>query len=459
LADYSQKYKKGQFLSHLLGMVIASQFLVAGAAEHSIPYPKLPFNSAWLDLPLRLIALWLLLDRNWRTGRLKITPWEVLALGFPVLVGLAYPFSVMDESIGASTDGYKSFLGDMLRFYTVFILVREAHLRAGFNGRTMLNWVLAGLCGSASLAILQALNVGGIREWSLNFFDQNRGGMGQEGYRARGTAQHWNGFASQMIVGTLIAVSGINFRKLHWYEYGFAGLLISGLIVSTSRGGYVTLLVTAAAAGLFFLVTNRQRLGAGILAGLALTVLAAGAIVATAKLEFFEALVDPPKVDSDALGSWKYRMEQAERLIKVGMERPIFGTGPSERLYNNRKTEFYSSSSVQGALDVTYPLLFAMFGVMGIAYMLGIIGFFLRYITKAHAKHPYAMLAFCTGVALAVHSFSEMLLLSEVMYLVSIVAALAVTPFRTAVSTRQFASNTPGAARIAIRERPREVVA
>jgi hypothetical protein len=84
-------------------------------------------------------------------------------------------------------------------------------------------------------------------------------------------------------------------------------------------------------------------------------------------------------------------------------------------LYFNENTSFYSTASVPGKLDVTYPLLFAQFGIVGIVYMLALTGFFLRFILKRYVLHPYALLAFCTGVALAVHSFSEMLLLSELM--------------------------------------------
>jgi hypothetical protein len=428
--SYVSTFPKGKVLSHLLGIVIASQFVVSGAAHESVPYAKLPLNTAWLDVPLRLIALWLILDRNWRTGKLKFTAWDAIALGFPVIVGLAYPFSVADPTIGASSMGFKAFLGDMLRFYTVFILVREGHLRAGFDGRTLLNWVMLGLSFSASLAVLQALNVGGIRTWAEEFFDQHRSLNPNETYRARGTAAHWNGFASEMVVGLLMAASALQFRRLKWWEYGFGTLFVVGLIVSTSRGGYATLFVTIAAAALFFFVTRRPKTGGIIVGTLALAILGFAAIVLTAKVELFKDLLVPPKVESSDIGSLKYRMEQARRLMRVGMQHPIFGTGPSERLYFNENTSFYSTASVPGKLDVTYPLLFAQFGIVGIVYMLALTGFFLRFILKRYVLHPYALLAFCTGVALAVHSFSEMLLLSELMYLVSIVAALAVTRFK-----------------------------
>ncbi|MEZ0324793.1 MAG: O-antigen ligase family protein [Fimbriimonas sp.] len=428
--SYVSTFPKGRVLSHLLGMVIASQFVVSGAAHEHIPYAKLPLNTAWLDVPLRVILLWLILDRNWRIGKLKFTAWDAIALGFPVIVGLAYPFSVSDPTIGASADGFKAFFGDMLRFYTVFILVREGHLRAGFNGRTVLNWVMLGLSASAGLALLQAANVGGVRKWSEEFFDQHRTFNQNETYRARGTAQHWNGFASEMVVGLLIAASALQFRKLKWWEYGFGTLFVLGLLVSTSRGGYATLFITIAAAGVFFLFTKRPKTGGIILGTLAISVLAFSAIVVSAKVELFKDLLVPPKVESADIGSLKYRMEQGRKLMKVGMQHPIFGTGPSERLYFNEHTTFFSSSSVPGKLDVTYPLLFAQFGIVGILYMLALTGFFLRFALRRYILHPYALLAFCTGVALAVHSFSEMLLLSELMYLVAIVAALAVTRFK-----------------------------
>jgi hypothetical protein len=445
-SSYVSTFPKGKVLSHLLGIIIASQFIVAGAALGSVPYVKLPMNTGWLDLPLRLIAVWLLLDRNWRIGRLKFTHWEVLALGFPVVVGLAYPFSAADIATGADGVGYRSFVGDMLRFYTVFILVREGHLRAGFDTRVLLRWLMAGLAFSALLGLLQAFNVGGVRSWSQGFYSQDKVSNTASTFRARGTAMHWNSFASHMVIAALFAVAALNWRRLKWWEYGLAALFVAGLAVSTSRGGYITLGVTVFAAAVFFLMTNRPRNGWLIAGGLVASSLAFLAVVVAFDIKHFRNLISPPVVKSREAGSLAYRLEMAQKLTQVGLQRPLTGTGPSDRIYMNRRTTYYSSASVPGIHDVTYPLLFAQFGLVGILYMVGMVWFFVRFLSRKHARHPYALLAFCTGVMLAVYSTSEMLLRTDLMYLVSVVAALAVTRFNP-VPLRQ-APPTPERARL-----------
>lgn len=441
-------HRKGRVLSHLLGIVLASEFLLGTAAGRSIPYVNVPMFTAWLDFPIRMIALWLILDRNWRIGRLKPHLWDVLALAFPVIVGLAYPFATLDPSVPTDFESYRGFVGTILRFYTIYLVVREGYNRAGFRGDIMMRYVQGALMLSALTAVAQALNIGGVRAFSQRFFAsdeltrQTTGAIQREGFRARGFAAHWNTLGAEMVLGSIMVAAPLNWRRLRWYEWLIAGVLFMGLVVSTSRGALVTYFAVGVAAGGYFLWTNRKKTGLVILSIIAITGISFLGAVITLKLPLFKGLLHPSKVRSQSLGSLDYRLERARHLIEVGQEHPLTGTGPSAMLYENRTVSFWSTSSVSGVLDVTYPLVFAQFGLVGLAYIAAVIYSLVRYGARRRALHPYAAAAFLTGIAFAVDSTIEMVFTAQSMVLVSIVAALAasrVSAYSKEVENRKFA--------------------
>src|SRR5690242_13724055 len=77
----SVEEKKGYILSHLLGMALFGE-LALNILKFNAPFT--PANS----IPIRLIAVWLLLDRTGRIGRMRMTFWDYLILGFVVLSGI-----------------------------------------------------------------------------------------------------------------------------------------------------------------------------------------------------------------------------------------------------------------------------------------------------------------------------------------------------------------------------------
>jgi|GEM_PF-5196734 len=427
-AQLEVAHVKGRTYSHLLGLVLASEFIVGTAAGRVIPYAAIPMFTGWLDLPLRLLALWLILDRNWRVGRLRIGMWDGLLLGFPIIVGISYIFTNSDPSIASDFESYRGFVGDMVRFYTVYLLIREGYNRAGFRGDVVVKYVLAALAASAFVSILQTFNVGPIRELTDTVYGPVSAFMSlNEPYRARGLSSHWNGFACNMVMAIIIVLAPLNWRRLKVYEIGLALLFTIGLLVSTSRGGYATLGMVAFSAGCYYLYTRRRRTGAVIL-GILFSFVAVFAVLAVAlDIPRFRDLFQPPKVQSNDLDSWKYRLEVGERLIDVGLKRPLTGTGPSAFLYDAPNLLYKSESSVEGIRDMTYPLIFAQFGLFGLFFMAGIILFFVRYGKRARAVHPYAAMAFLTGIAFAVQSSVEFVLLSKAMILVCIVAGMVVS--------------------------------
>lgn len=436
-------YRKGTILSHLLGAIIASEFVVGSAAGTSVPYVSLPMFTDWLDFPLRMVAIWLLIDRNWRIGRLRLQLWDFIVLAFPIVIGLAYPFLANDPSVSSDFESYRRFLGTTLRFYTVYILMREGYNRAGFRGDIVIRWVLGALSLSALTAMAQALNVGGIRAFTTRFYHVEAAtDIDVTGYRARGFAAHWNGFAAEMVFAIVLLVSPLNWRRLYKWEWAMAGLLTAGLIVSTSRAGYGTMAVVVFAAGCYFLWTRRYRTGLILLGGMAAALLLGAFVALTIKSKLFTELLQPPKVRSLALGSVDYRLVRVRALVKVWEQHPIFGTGPSQTLYDNPKMMYHSESSVEGVKDVSYSLILAQFGIIGILYIAGVIYSLVRFGSRRRSVHPYAMMAFLVGIAFATDSLAEIVFITQPMILVSMAAACSmsrVSSYSAELGGRKFA--------------------
>lgn len=436
-------YRKGIILSHLLGAIIASEFVVGPAAGASVPYVSLPMFTGWLDFPLRMVVVWLLIDRNWRLGRLRMQLWDYIILAFPIIFGIAYPFLANDPSVASDFESYRRFLGTTIRFYTVYMLMREGYNRAGFRGDIVLRWVIGALGLSAFTAIAQALNVGGVRGFTTRFYHvEEATDIAQTGYRARGFAAHWNGFAAEMVFALSLLVAPLNWRRLYKWEWALAGLLSAGLVVSTSRAGYGTMIVVVVAAGAYFLWTRRYRTGLILLGGLGVALLMGIFAAFTIKSKLFTELLQPPKVRSVALGSVDYRLVRVRALVKVWEQHPIFGTGPSQTLYDNPKMMYHSESSVEGVKDVSYSLILAQFGIVGILYIVGVIYSLVRFGSRRRSVHPYAMMAFLVGVAFATDSLAEIVFITQPMILVSMAAACAmsrVSSYSAELGGRKFA--------------------
>src|SRR5688500_6849910 len=73
--------RKGLILSHLLGFALFSE-IALNVLKFSLPFT--PANS----IPIRLIAILLLIDRTGRIARLRLGIWDAIILGFVFLCGL-----------------------------------------------------------------------------------------------------------------------------------------------------------------------------------------------------------------------------------------------------------------------------------------------------------------------------------------------------------------------------------
>src|SRR5579862_1382705 len=143
----SQEEKKGLILSHLLGFALFSEIALNILR---INIPLTPPNS----IPIRLIALWLLIDRTGRTGRLRFGVLDAITLGFVLVAGIGCVYtSVVYPGVETSFEDFRRFGGLFLNAYIYYIVAREGINRRGFRPDITINWLIAGFAWSAVIGI------------------------------------------------------------------------------------------------------------------------------------------------------------------------------------------------------------------------------------------------------------------------------------------------------------------
>ena len=433
---------KGLVLSHALGFALFAEF------AFNFIRVEVPFTPI-LSLPIRLIALWLILDRNWRLGPTRLCLWDWTFIGFMILSTLGVLLSSLDPAIVVGFDAQRNMLGLIFNAYLYFLVVREACNRRGFRPDIMLNWFYVAMCWSAVLGLLQANHVASIRDWSLRLYSP----MGRENFadKAYGTASHFNGMAFEMLVACGIAFNPVFRRRPKWWEWLMGLLFLAAFIATVSRGGMITFIVAGYATFLFFFWNGRRGTSMIIFTMITLAILIWGFIVFALKIERFTRVIEGEKVRTSAyLGTFRYRLDRGGELIKLGMKQPIFGVGRTNvALGSSERLAFQSASSVGGTLDMMYPRMFAEFGIVGMLFIFCVIGYLLSFIRRSMAARPFAYSAFICGVILFVHGFAEYLVFSRGMMVIGVVAALATEPWlvsergRIVQRVRSFANGEP----------------
>src|SRR5579862_5939732 len=122
----STEERKGLVLSHLFGFALFSEFAL-NVLKFQIPLT--PPNS----IPIRLIALWLLIDRTGRIGRYRLGLWDVITLGFFVITaaGMVYTATTA-PGVPLSFEDFRRFGGLFFSAYLYYAVAREGINRRGF---------------------------------------------------------------------------------------------------------------------------------------------------------------------------------------------------------------------------------------------------------------------------------------------------------------------------------------
>lgn len=424
----SLEERKGLLLSHLLGFCLFSEFAL-NFFKYDIPFT--PSNS----IPIRLVAIWLLVDRTYRVGRLRMGFWDYLMLGFFIITGIGMIFTAtMSPQIQVSFDDYRRFLGMMLNPYLYYLVTKEAINRRGFRPDISVNWLIAGFTWSALVAFMQALDLFHARSWSQVYAGANLGFLRdvQDTSYASGTAAWWNSMALEMLVAFALVFGPTFRRQPRWYEWVLGVVFMSAFIATQSRGGLVAFAACCVGAFFWYVYHRKYAIAMTIAVIVGIGVAVWLFAVFALKIERFTRTLEGEKVKGSVYAqSIDSRVQQQRALFDIGAKVPLFGTGPSNYLFPGPRAKFVylSSYSLMGDIDGQYGVVFAQFGLVGLLFLALMQGYMIAFIRRKTAYRPYAFAAYFVGIAFSIHGIVEFFLYGRVMIVLSLLAALAGSSF------------------------------
>lgn len=416
----SVEERKGLILSHLLGFALFAE-MALNIFDFNIPFT--PANS----IPVRLIALWLLLDRTGRIGRVRMGVWDAIILGFVVLTGVGCLYNAtFHPAVPSSFEDYRRFVGLFINSYLYFVVFREGLNRRGFRPDIAVKWLIAGFAWSACVGIMQTLGIAGARSWSLiysnpllSFLREN---STDENF-ASGTASWWNSMALEMLVAFALVFGPTFLRRPKWWEWLLGMLFMAAFICTQSRGGLVAFAACALATFFWYLYHRKYLMavivGTTVTVGVVIWVFAVFAL----KIEKFTDTLKGEKVKGSIYNqSLSGRLLQQRELVTIGSQVPLFGTGP--HFGSNRVSE-WSTYTMSGPTDTMYGFMFAQFGILGLAFLTIMQAYMIAFVRSTTAYRPYAFAAFYVGVAFTIHGLVEFLLYSRTFMIMNVLVALA----------------------------------
>lgn len=419
--------RRGLILSHLLGLALFSEFTL-NIFKFSLPFT--PANS----IPIRLILIWLLIDRTGRIGRIRADFWDYVNVGFVLMTGLGLVITATSSpQVPVSFDDYRKFIGLFTTGYVYFLVAKEGLNRRGFRPDITINWLIAGLSWSALVGLMQAANLLHARQWSQLYSSANLSwlrAVGDESAAslASGTAPWWNTMALEMLMAFALVFGPVFIRRPKWWEWWIGGLFMMAFIATQSRGGLAAFAACGIATFWWYAFHKKYKIaliiGSVFAVGVAIWLFAVFAL----KIERFTRTIQGEKVRGSVYAqSIDNRIATQGEAFRIGMKSPIFGTGPSFSLFAGPagKVDIYSPYAIRGAIDGTYGLVFAQFGLMGIGFLLSMQGYLIAFIRRKVAYRPYAFAAFFVGVAFSVHGVVEYLIYGRPLIILGVLAAYA----------------------------------
>lgn len=419
---------RGLWLSHLIGIAILIQFVLERAVTADIPYNRL------VDLPIRVILVWLVLDRIGRFGRVKVNAWDWLHLFFMAAYGFASIYAELFMSRDTGLINYIQWLLQTVQPYFYFIAVREGLNRKGFRFDIVLRWIIVVVSVCCVIGLLQALDVGNMRHHINEFYDQRRTEAFMEGpsapWQARGVASHANLMAMIILFGMVALVAYVNQKKLGIFELAAGVLFVGTLFATYSRTGIVTMALMGAAFVLLLGIQRRYRQAFLVMFGLAGLLFAFVTAVFAFNIERYQVFVKGAGVVKKETSRGLYgvyaRQEAFAKAVELGSKYPITGVSPASSLLNRQRIVTSSPYAFDGLILNVYAFTFVQYGIYGIIYLFGILGTCFWFVRYLRGKQVFAGAAFFTGVVLAATGMTENTLFSlPSMIIVNVVMAAA----------------------------------
>lgn len=411
---------KGLLLSHFIGISLLFTFAFDRVLQENIPffYPT--------EIPMRLIAVWLIVDRNWRYNRVRFNFWDWTYLLFFMLTAVGIIYNSLQPSLPITYEGYRRWLAEVSKYYLAFLVVREATNRVGFRPDIMFRWLYVAFAYSAFIGIAQAMNLFGVRIWSYGFYHMVIGEGMSALNQARGTSDHANNMAFEMLIALGLVASQMLRRGPKLYEFGLIGLYGGALIATQSRGGLITFFAACFAA-VIYLLWNRRVFVAVLALSIAAVLLVIGLIIVqTYNIQRFKRVIYGEKVKStQGLGSYLNRLQGRKEALRLGAAFPLFGTSPNGLLYYNPRFAYWSKYGTRTIVDGIYFRMFADEGIVGLAFVFCLLGYLLHFVRRMYVTRPYALTAFMYGGIIASHGLVDNFVTVRAMVVVNIVVALA----------------------------------
>lgn len=421
---------KGLVLSHLVGLCFFLSFAVNRAITFQLGPTRL------MEWPIRLLGLWLILDRFGRFRKVKLHVWDWTHLIFAAGYGFALIYAEVYMQRDTGLINYVQWMGSALNGYVFFLVVREGATRKGFNPEIIVRWILWTLAICSVIALLQARDLLGARGLIDRFYHQVQAEAHMEGpsapWQARGPALHANTMALMLVMGLPLFSILAAVRKLRWWEYGMIALMVFTVFATYSRIGILSLAaVEAAFVAVLFFKRQYYKASVALLATVGLVV-AFAAVVMIFDIQRYKVLVTGQSkvqfsAQSDTIG-WKLRQQRIERAIDTAEKYPLTGIGAASGALNQERVLVKNEYTFGGLLLNVYVYAFVYYGIVGIAFLLGV--FYCLFSQGKHLREKkaiYATACLLVGAALAVAGIAEnVLFVDAAMITVNLLMALTV---------------------------------
>src|SRR4051812_30023946 len=106
---------RGALLAHLIGACFFITMLIARTLPQQI------LSTRILDWPIRMVGIWLLIDRFGRSKRTKISPWDWTHLAFVALYGFALVYAELFMIRDTGLMNYIQWINETLNGYIYFL--------------------------------------------------------------------------------------------------------------------------------------------------------------------------------------------------------------------------------------------------------------------------------------------------------------------------------------------------
>ncbi len=364
---------KGALLAHLIGFSVLWQVFIELALTMELPLTRIT------EVPIRIVAVWLLLDRFGRAGRYRLTWWDSLYAFLVVAHGIGFIYSDLALIRFSGGGVFVDWMLVLLNPLLYFVVVREASLRRSYRPDILLYWLVGVMVACALLGLAQALNIAGLRELSATVFGWNNVDRQLQGpsaaYQARGPFAHANVLAVMMVFSLCLVPICYGTPKFKWLAAPLFIVLMSSIFSTYSRIGIVS------AAGVFavvvgFLLARKKFVYA--VAGLCTAVLLTFAFIASIyifDIQRFKIFVEGEgtvaRAKAEEIGGWYLRQDANSAAVKKGLQFPIFGVGATGAGINRLDKLTQNVYSYRFLTTNSYTYAWVSHGVFGLLFVLG----------------------------------------------------------------------------------------